>query len=37
MSKNKAFAGSGGLQYRVASVAGQQTQAVPMCMNDVYK
>ena len=34
---NKVFAGSGSLQYRVASVAGQQTQEVTKYMNDVYK
>ena len=36
--KNKVFAGSGGLvQYRVALVAGQQTQGVTMSINNVYK
>jgi len=36
--KNKGFAGSGGsLQYRVASVGGQQTQGVTKYMSDVYK
>ena len=34
---NKVFAGSGSLQYRVASVAGQQTQGVTKYMSDVYK
>ena len=33
----KVFAGSGSLQYRVASVAGQQTQGFTKYMNDVYK
>ena len=35
--KNKVFAGSGGLKYRVASVAGQQTQGVTKYNKDVYK
>ena len=35
--KNKVFAGSGSLHYRVASVAGQQTQEVTKYMNDVYR
>ena len=34
---NKVFAGSGSLHYRVASVAGQQTQEVTKYMNDVYR
>ena len=35
--KNKVFAGSGGLKYRVASVAGQQTQGVTKYNKNVYK
>jgi len=35
--KNKVFAGSAGLKYRVASVAGQQTQGVTKYNKDVYK
>ena len=36
--KNKVFAGSGSLRYRVvASVAEQQTQGVTMHMNEIYK
>jgi hypothetical protein len=35
--KNKVLAGSGGLKYRVASVAGQQTQGVTKYNKDEYK
>ena len=35
--KNKVFTESGGLKYRVASVAGQQTQGVTKYNKDVYK
>jgi len=35
--KNKVFAGSGGLQYRVASVAGQHTQGATQYTRNVYK
>jgi hypothetical protein len=31
------FAGSGGLKYRVASVAGKQKQGVTKKIEDVYK
>ena len=34
--KNKVFAGSGGLQYRVALVAGQHTQGATQYTKDVY-
>ena len=36
-SKNKVFAGSGGLQYRVALVAGQHTQGAIKYTKDLYK
>ena len=35
--KNKMFAGSGGLQYRVALVAGQHTQGAIQYTRNVYK
>ena len=35
--KHKVFAGSGGLQYRVASVAGQHTQGATQYTRNVYK
>ena len=35
--KNNVFAGSGGLKYRVALVAGQQTQGATKYKNDVYQ